>query len=198
MDSLNSNMANTGKCYCGGHKYCVCDICQRVTGEEKDVESPTEPATENPKDAIGSNKIPVHLFSAAGVYMGALAKLDGALKYGRNNFRAMGIRYTVYLDAIKRHSDALLEGENEDPDSQLHHLCHILASADILAEALAGKTLLDDRNYRGGFWRGFVTELTKHVPRLRAKHADKQPRHYTVNDNESETHTKASHRITAG
>lgn len=143
---------------------------------------------ENPKDTIGSDKIPVHMFSSAGVYMGALGKFHGAAKYGRNNFRAASIRYTVYLDAIKRHCDALLEGEDIDPEendgSGLHHLCHILASADILAEAYAGKTLIDDRNYKGGFFRKFVSELTPHVKRLKEKYKDRTPKHWTINDNE--------------
>ena len=166
------------KCDCHKQQYCVCDICQGITGEEIDAE-----VAENPKDIIGSDKIPVHLFSAAGVAMGALGKLDGCLKYGRNNFRALPIRYVTYLDAIKRHADALLEGEDTDPDSGLHHLCHILATADILAETRAAGTLIDDRNYRGGFWRAFLTELTTHVPRLKKKHADKNPTHYTIKDN---------------
>jgi hypothetical protein len=137
---------------------------------------------ENPKDAIGSDKIPVHLFPQAAVYMGALGNLDGALKYGRNNWRASKIRYTVYLDALKRHSDALLEGEDEDPDSGLHHLCHILATAGIMADALGNDTLIDDRNYKGSFWRGFVEKLTGHVKRLKEKHKGKSPKHYTVKD----------------
>lgn len=142
-------------------------------------------SVENPKDTIGNNKLPLHLFSAAGVAMGCLGKLDGALKYGRNNIRGTVIRYTIYLDAIKRHCDALLEGEDEDIESGLHHLCHILAGGDILAESLAGGTVIDDRNYRKKpFWREFVDKLTPHVKRLREKHADKQPKHWTITDNE--------------
>lgn len=138
---------------------------------------------ENPKDAIGSNKIPVHMFSNAAVYMGSLGKLDGALKYGRNNYRAAAIRYTIYLDAIKRHCDALLECENNDPDSGLHHLCHILATADVLADSYAHGTLIDDRNYcKKPFWREFVNNMTTHVVRLKEKHKDKNPRHYTIVD----------------
>lgn len=164
-------------CDCHLYDHQVCDKCQGVTGKEKD-------KVENPKDTIGSNKIPVHLFSAAGVYMGALGKLDGMLKYGRNNYRAADIRYTVYLDAIKRHCDALLECEDDDPDSELHHLCHILATADVLAESYAHGTLIDDRNYcKKPFWRAFVNKLTPHVARLKEKHKDKHPKHYTIKDN---------------
>jgi len=141
--------------------------------------------TENPKDIVAGNKIPVHLFPAAAVYMGALGNLDGALKYGRNNWRTIPIKYTEYLTAIKRHCDALLEGENQDPDSGLHHLCHILAGAGIIADAMGNNTLLDDRNYTPkSFWREFINELTPHVARLKEKHKDKNPKHYTIEDNE--------------
>jgi hypothetical protein len=159
----------------------VCDVC---TGWAKLVTDTTKPA-ENPKDAIGSNKIPLHLFPQAAVYMGALGNLDGALKYGRQNWRAASIRYTVYLDALKRHADALLEAEDTDPDSGLHHLCHILATAGILADAMANNVLIDDRNYTPqlGAWRKFVEKVTPHVKRLKEKHADKSPKHYTVEDN---------------
>lgn len=140
---------------------------------------------ENPKDIIGSNKIPVNLMSPAGVYMGALGRLDGMLKYGKNNVRAANIKYTIYLDAIKRHCDALLECEDDDPDSGLHHLCHIIASADVLAEGKAHGTLIDDRNYRKKpFWRQFVSEMTTHVARLKEKHKDKHPKHWDARDNE--------------
>ena len=141
----------------------------------------------NPKDAIGSDKIPVHLFPQAGIYMGALGCLDGALKYGRNNFRASAIRYTIYLDALKRHADALLECEDEDPESGLHHLCHILATAGILADSMGNNYLIDDRNYvpRKSAWRTFVSKLTPHVKRLKEKHKDKAPRHWTARDNDT-------------
>lgn len=140
---------------------------------------------ENPKDVIGETKIPIHLFPQAAVYMGALGNLDGCLKYGRNNWRAADIRYTVYLNAIKRHCDALLECENDDPDSGLHHLCHVLAGAGIIADAMAHNVLIDDRNYvsEKGAWRRFVNALTPHVSRLREKHKDKSPKHWTSVDN---------------
>jgi hypothetical protein len=146
----------------------------------------TKPAVENPKDAIGSDKIAVNLFPPAAVYMGALGNTDGLFKYGRNNWRAAEIRYSVYLDAIKRHCDALLECEDEDPDSGLHHLCHVLASAGIIADAMANDRLVDDRNYapKKGAWRAFVNKLTPHVKRLREKHKDKTPKHWTAGDNE--------------
>lgn len=137
----------------------------------------------NPKDVIGSDKIPFHLWPEVASAMGALGLLDGALKYGRGNFREFGVRYTIYLDALRRHSNALAEGEDNDPDSQLHHLCHVLACAAILADAIANDTLTDDRNYnpRGGY-RSMLNKLTAHVSRLKAHHAHRHPKHWTIQD----------------
>lgn len=138
---------------------------------------------ENPKDAIGSTKLPLHLWPAAASMLGSLGMLDGALKYGRNNFRASAIRYSVYLDATRRHLDALQEGEDIDPDSGLPHLAHALATMGIVADAMMAGTLVDDRNFNGERYRELVRELTPHVARLQAMHADKDPKHFTIKDN---------------
>jgi 5'(3')-deoxyribonucleotidase len=136
----------------------------------------------NPKDSIGSDKIPLHLWPETATVLGSLGMLDGALKYGRSNFRAIGVRYSIYLDAIRRHSNALLEGEDNDPDSQIHHLGHVLASAAILVDAMAADKLVDDRNYQGGY-RSWIDKMTVHVKRLKDKHKDRSPKHYTIQDN---------------
>ena len=44
----------------------------------------------NPKDMIGSNKLPLHLWPNTATAMGSLGFLNGALKYGRANFREIG------------------------------------------------------------------------------------------------------------
>ena len=64
----------------------------------------------NPKDAIGSDKLPLHLWPALASAEGSLALLDGALKYGRSNFRVAGVRASIYNDALRRHMDAWFEG----------------------------------------------------------------------------------------
>ncbi len=52
----------------------------------------------------------------------------------------------------------------------------------IIVDAQAAGVLNDDRAYNGAGYRALVEELTPHVARLKAKHADKTPRHYTVAD----------------
>lgn len=137
---------------------------------------------ENPKDAIGSDKLPIHLFPTTAMALGSLANLHGNLKYGRNNWRAASVRYTIYLDAIIRHAQACLEGEDVDPESGLPHEAHILAGAGILCDAAACGRLIDDRNYRGSFWRGFVEKWTPHVARLKEQFKDRKPKHWQISD----------------
>lgn len=104
--------------------------------------------------------------------------LDGALKYGRANFRAVGVKASIYIDALKRHTNAYFEGEERDPDSGLPHLAHALACIAILIDAEAAGKLTDDRQFPGGY-RALVDRLTPEVARLKAKHKDRDPKHYT-------------------
>lgn len=136
----------------------------------------------NPKDAIGSGKLPLHLWPATATAMGCIGFLNGMLKYGRANFRAIGIRSSIYVDAAKRHIDAWFEGEECDPDDGVPHLAAALACLGIIVDAQAAGKLNDDRQVRGGY-RALVASLTPHVARLKALHATKDPKHYTIADN---------------
>lgn len=138
----------------------------------------------NPKDLIGSGKLPLHLWPTTATALGCLGLLDGMLKYGRSNFRAVGVRASIYVDAAKRHLDAWFEGEDNDPDSGLPHFAHALACVAILIEAVAAKNLTDDRMYPTEY-REFVNALTPHVARLKELHAEKNPKHFTIADKET-------------
>lgn len=136
----------------------------------------------NPKDIIGSDKVPLHLWPTTATIYGAMGLLDGALKYGRANFRAVGVRASIYYDALNRHLNLWFEGEDIDPDSGLPHMAHVLACAAILVEAQVKGNLTDDRNL-GTQYRELLDAVTPHVKRLKQKHADKSPKHYTIADN---------------
>lgn len=138
----------------------------------------------NPKDAIGSDKIPLHLWPTTATVLGAMALLDGGLKYGRNNYRAVGVRASIYIDAANRHIMRYASGETLDPDSGLPHLAHALASIAILVDAEAAGKLNDDREIAGGLIE-MLGEFTPHVKRLKELHKEKNPKHYTIKDNES-------------
>jgi hypothetical protein len=140
----------------------------------------------NPKDAIGSNKLPLHLWPATATALGCLGFLDGALKYGRSNWRPGSAKASVYVDATMRHLLAWFEGEDNMPDSGLPHLAGALASIAIIVDAQAAGVLEDDRMYPGGY-NQLVELLTPHVARLKELHKGKNPKHYTSKDAKGKT-----------
>lgn len=106
--------------------------------EDKPAEGskPTNP--QNPKDIIGSDKLPLHLWPTTATALGSIALLEGALKYGRTNWRPIGVKASVYYAALNRHMNAWWEGEDNAPDSQIDHLGHAIACLAILIEPVAG------------------------------------------------------------
>ena len=173
---------------------CIADMVSDFTrdgdqasGEAKaasDLGTDSKPT--NPKDMIGSDKLPLHLWPTTATALGCLGLLDGALKYGRANFRAVGVRTTIYVDACLRHLYKFFEGEDIDPDSGLPHMSHALACLAIIVDAQAAGKLNDDRNIAGGY-PALVAELTPHVKRLKEKYQDRHPRHYTIVDGGTQT-----------
>jgi Domain of unknown function (DUF5664) len=140
------------------------------------------PKPVNPKDGIGNTKLPLHLWPTSATAHGSLALLDGMLKYGRLNWRGTDVRASVYVGALMRHAAEWMEGQTADPKSGLHPLAHALACIAILLDAEAAGTLVDDRNYPGGYAE-LAEALTPHVARLQALYADvKAPHHWTIKD----------------
>lgn len=135
---------------------------------------------ENPKDVIGSNKLPLHLWPVTATAMGCIAMFNGALKYGRSNWREIGVKASIYVDACQRHLAAWFEGHDCDEEG-VPHLASALACIAILVDCEAAGKLKDDRQYPGGHVE-LVKKLTPHVERLRALHAGKSPKHYTRGD----------------
>lgn len=140
----------------------------------------------NPKDAIGSNKLPVHLWPPTATLYGSLGLLDGMLKYGRTNWRPGGARASIYYDAMMRHMFAWWEGVDFDPDSGLPQMAHVLACAAIILDAAAAGTLNDDRAYvpEGGDYLNQVKHLTPYVESLKRMRAGEDPKHWTRADND--------------
>lgn len=127
--------------------------------------------------------MPLHLWPATATAMGSIALLNGALKYGRSNFRGVGVRSSIYKDAAHRHLDAWFEGEECDPDDGVPHLSAVLACIAIIIDAQAAGKLNDDRMFKGGY-RKLMDELTPHVNRLKKLHSSRNPKHYTLADND--------------
>jgi len=138
----------------------------------------------NPKDIVGTDKVPLHLWPGTASVLGAMALMDGAMKYGRTNWRVAGVRYSIYMDAAMRHMQKAFEGEDLDPDSGLPHEAHALACIAIIVDARYAGMLTDDRAYPGGFTAA-LEEMTPHVAAIRERYKDRDPKHYTIEDKES-------------
>ncbi len=68
----------------------------------------------------------------------------GAIKYAPHNWRK-GLSVTEICESLKRHLDAFMEGEDNDPESTLSHIGHIQCNALFLSWMMKNKPELDDR-----------------------------------------------------
>lgn len=106
--------------------------------------------TPNPKDAIGVKKTPFSVLSWPVIAETALAFLEGAIKYGRHNYRVAPVRASVYYDGAQRHMSRWWDmGEEFDPDvpngARIHHTTKAIACLSIIRDAMIHGTLIDDR-----------------------------------------------------
>lgn len=101
--------------------------------------------TENPKEAAGRAKCPLHLNPPTALRQMAEALQHGALKYGEWNWRAAGINATTYIAAAMRHLTAWQDGEDND-SSGLSHIAHAMAGMAIVLDAQACGMMNDDRS----------------------------------------------------
>lgn len=135
----------------------------------------------NPKDSLGSAKVPLGLLSPIAKAHWAAAQHLGKTKYGAWNWRACGVRASVYIDAAGRHLDSFNSGERVDPVDGTHHLGNVMACAAILLEAEVRGNLIDDRppiiSHRSAYAEVEAT-MRANVERYR----DLKPRHYTIAD----------------
>lgn len=100
----------------------------------------------NPKDAIGSKKVPVSNIPAQVMGEVGLAMLEGAIKYRRHNYRIAGVRASVYYDAVmSRHLPAWWEGQDIDQDSNLSHVTKAIACLIVLRDSMLQENWVDDR-----------------------------------------------------
>jgi len=122
----------------------------------------------NPKDAIGSKKVSPSCVPSHVLMSVSLAMLEGAIKYGRHNYRVAGVRASIYYDAALRHLMAWWEGQDVDPDSNLFHLDKCIACLVVLKDALVNSKLNDDRP-PAMINQEWVQELNKKAEELIAK-----------------------------
>ncbi|UXO93807.1 hypothetical protein Pan1_92 [Pseudanabaena phage Pan1] len=134
----------------------------------------------NPKDAIGTKKwrqffvVPRQVMWEVGVGM-----LEGALKYGRHNYRGAGVRASVYCDAALGHIEQFIEGEDIDKDSGLSHVTKAICSLVVLRDAMMNDFWTDDRPPKIANLDALRDRLQRKVEENFERYADKSPHHYT-------------------
>ena len=133
----------------------------------------------NPKDIIGTRKAPMSTVSAPVMAEVGVAMLEGACKYGRHNYRVVGVRASVYYDATMRHLMQWWEGEDVDADSGMSHITKAIASLVVLRDAMINGKCEDDRPPSCA---EFYAGLNQKASAVIDKYADRAPRHYTITD----------------
>lgn len=133
----------------------------------------------NPKDAIGIRKVPMSCVPAGVMMEVALALGEGAAKYGRHNYRGVGVRASVYYDAGVGHLMDWWEGDDIDAESGLSHVTKAIASLVVLRDAMLQGKLTDDRPPRS---KVFKRDFNPLMGEILDRHADKNPKHWTISD----------------
>lgn len=100
-----------------------------------------------------------------------IGMMEGAMKYGRHNYRATGVRASVYVDAAMGHIGQWWEGEDTDADSGLSHITKAICSLIVLRDAMIQDMLIDDRPPRGNLDK-VRSDLQKAVDALFEKYPD--------------------------
>lgn len=99
----------------------------------------------NPKDLVGSYKIPLSIVPYPAVAAMALALWDGGGKYGPFNYREVPVQSHIYYDAMLGHAMAASNGEDHTHDSGLLHLAHVMACAAILIDGMITERIKETR-----------------------------------------------------
>ena len=125
----------------------------------------------NPKDAIGTKKPRFYSGLPANVTKEVtIGIMEGAMKYGRHNYRITGVLASTYIDATIWHLFDYWEGQDIDPDSNLHHITKAIASLYVLRDAQMRDMCEDDRPPRSDVegdkirLQAIVNELFKKYP----------------------------------
>ena len=143
--------------------------------------APSDSKPTNPKDAIGSGKLPLHLVPASLTVYAAMAFAEGASKYGAHNWRVAGVRASIYLAAHERHMSRWWNGEDSDPVTLVPHLASAAACLAILIDAKACGMLNDDRPPAADMAE-LIRSSEAVVQWVVALNAEVAPRHYTIAD----------------
>lgn len=158
------------------------------------MESDSTKAT-NPKDMVGVRKTPMSCLPWRVLWRVGLAMMEGALKYGRHNYRAAGVRASVYFDAVvSRHIGPWWEGEDLDPDTAeldaagnpipgtgVHHIDKAIAALMVMRDSMLAGNFEDDRP-PPGIQKGDLDKLNAQAGALLDRYGNRNPKHWTIKD----------------
>lgn len=151
----------------------------------------------NPKDAIGSTKLPLGVVPSTGAYYEAEALLEGALKYGRYNWRVAGVRSSIYYDALQSHLAKWWNGQDRDPTTLVHELGSARACLSILLDALECGMLNDDRPPsmpEGALEKLRNSPTVGHLLAMYPQDREGAPKQYTIADSAPKESSEESPR----
>lgn len=136
----------------------------------------------NPKDAIGSKKAKLSVVPAGVLFELGLAMLEGTCKYGRHNYRGVGVRASVYYDAAMGHIMDFWEGEDIDAESGRLHLVKAMASLAVWIDAIQQGKCIDDRPPRSKVHK---SDFNAAAAAIIERYAHVNPKHYTIEDSDA-------------
>jgi hypothetical protein len=144
----------------------------------------------NPKDVIGSTKLPMDLVPDTIPVFASLAFLEGACKYGRFNWRIAGVRASIYCAAARRHLADWFNGQECDPKTKVPHLSSALACIGIILDAKICGKLVDDRPPAAPI-NEVIDGMVELVAHIKDTFKDHNPRQWTIADTELSSHDVA-------
>ncbi len=99
----------------------------------------------NPKTQYGVLKPSLSYVPSPALLVLAAVMKHGADKYGKMNWRKNKVAASIYYDAALRHLLQFFDGDDNDPESGLLHLGHVMACCAILIDASYTGNMVDDR-----------------------------------------------------
>ena len=144
----------------------------------------------NPKDAVGTKKVPFSTIPCRVIAEVGLAMLEGSRKYSRHNYRIAGVRGSVYYDATLRHLMAWYEGEDIDPDSGLSHITKAIAGLVVLRDSMISNNWTDDRPPK--VKSGWVQELNIKAGEIIDKYPNSKEPYTEISQQESTSDEKTN------
>jgi ribosomal protein L7/L12 len=144
-----------------------------ITPDRRSTDKPS-----NPKEAFGDSRVPMDLAPDTAIAWMNMAFLEGALKYGKYNWRVCGVKVSTYIRAMRRHISKYSNGQNRDKKTNIHELASVMACCAILLDSEIKGNLVDDRQPKLDM-AGLFDELEKVVAHLKEEFKDYSPTQYT-------------------